>query len=74
MTRVSDDLNVNQVIGIHEYFQFLLQLTLPFGLLFQMPVVIMFITRLGLVTPMFWRKSENTHICVVRHRGPHYTA
>lgn len=56
MTRVSDDLNVNQVIGIHEYFQFLLQLTLPFGLLFQMPVVIMFITRLGLVTPMFLAK------------------
>ncbi|MCY7801906.1 twin-arginine translocase subunit TatC, partial [Bacillus haynesii] len=35
---------------------FLLQLTLPFGLLFQMPVVIMFITRLGLVTPMFLAK------------------
>ena len=56
MTNLSDDLKVNQVIGIYEYFQFLIQLTLPFGLLFQMPVIIMFITRLGLVTPMMLAK------------------
>jgi sec-independent protein translocase protein TatC len=53
MERISNDLEVNQVIGIHEYFTFLLQLTVPFGLLFQLPVVIMFLTRLGIVTPMF---------------------
>ncbi|MBE4906548.1 twin-arginine translocase subunit TatC [Bacillus luteolus] len=53
MGRLADRLDINQVIGINEYFQFLFQLTLPFGLLFQMPVVIMFLTRLGIVTPMF---------------------
>lgn len=53
MKRISQDLNVNQVIGINEYFHFLLQLTIPFGLLFQMPVILMFLTRLGIVTPMF---------------------
>ncbi|WP_243388514.1 twin-arginine translocase subunit TatC [Bacillus kexueae] len=52
MNRISNDLEINQVIGIHEYFRFLLQLTLPFGLLFQLPVVVMFLTRLGLITPM----------------------
>jgi sec-independent protein translocase protein TatC len=46
MERISSDLEINQVIGIHEYFTFLLQLTVPFGLLFQLPVVIMFLTRL----------------------------
>ncbi|MCP1156469.1 twin-arginine translocase subunit TatC [Bacillus infantis] len=53
MTRIADRLNINQVIGINEYFQFLFQLTIPFGILFQLPVVIMFLTRLGIVTPMF---------------------
>ncbi|WP_449538605.1 twin-arginine translocase subunit TatC [Ferdinandcohnia sp. Marseille-Q9671] len=53
MTRLAERLEINQVIGINEYFQFLLQLTLPFGFLFQLPVIIMFLTRLGLVTPMF---------------------
>lgn len=53
MGRLANRLDINQVIGINEYFQFLFQLTLPFGILFQMPVVIMFLTRLGIVTPMF---------------------
>jgi sec-independent protein translocase protein TatC len=56
MTRIADRLDINQVIGINEYFQFLFQLTIPFGILFQLPVVIMFLTRLGIVTPMFLSK------------------
>src|SRR5690606_2941829 len=56
MTRLANRLDINQVIGINEYFQFLIQLTLPFGFLFQLPVVIMFLTRLGIVTPMFLSK------------------
>ncbi|MBD8070702.1 twin-arginine translocase subunit TatC [Bacillus sp. PS06] len=53
MGRLAVRLDIQQVIGINEYFQFLLQLTLPFGFLFQLPVVVMFLTRLGIVTPMF---------------------
>lgn len=53
MGRIADRLDVNQVIGINEYFQFLFQLTIPFGILFQLPVVVMFLTRLGILTPAF---------------------
>jgi sec-independent protein translocase protein TatC len=56
MTRLATRLDIQQVIGINEYFEFLFQLTLPFGLLFQLPVVIMFLTRLGIVTPAFLMK------------------
>lgn len=56
MTRIANRLDINQVIGINEYFQFLFQLTIPFGLLFQLPVIIMFLTRLGIVTPMYLAK------------------
>ncbi|MBD1383153.1 twin-arginine translocase subunit TatC [Metabacillus arenae] len=56
MFRISDSLEVNPVIGIHEYFSFLFQITLPFGLLFQLPVLVMFLTRLGIITPMFLSK------------------
>jgi sec-independent protein translocase protein TatC len=56
MTRLANRLHIEQVIGINEYFEFLIQLTLPFGLLFQLPVVIMFLTRLGIVTPDFLTK------------------
>lgn len=34
-----------------KYFQFMLHLTLPFGFLFEMPAVVMFLTRLGIVSP-----------------------
>jgi sec-independent protein translocase protein TatC len=56
MTGLSERLAIEQVIGINEYFDFLFQLTLPFGILFQLPVVIMFLTRLGIVTPDFLTK------------------
>ncbi|OLN21503.1 twin arginine-targeting protein translocase TatC [Domibacillus antri] len=53
MMNLSNDLNIEQVIGINEYFQFLFQTTIPFGFLFQLPVVTLFLTRLGIVTPAF---------------------
>jgi sec-independent protein translocase protein TatC len=56
MQSLAARLGINQVIGINEYFQFMLQLILPFGLLFQMPVIVMFLTRLGLITPMLLSK------------------
>ncbi|OEH92818.1 twin-arginine translocase subunit TatC [Bacillus solimangrovi] len=34
-----------------KYFQFVLRLTLPFGILFELPVVIMFLTSLGIIDP-----------------------
>ena len=56
MKNLGDQLDINQVIGINEYFHFLYQLTIPFGLLFQLPVIILFLTRLGVITPAFLSK------------------
>jgi sec-independent protein translocase protein TatC len=53
MLGISSNMEVQTMLGINEYFQFLFQITLPFGLLFQLPVVILFLTRLGIVTPLF---------------------
>ncbi|MBO8178819.1 twin-arginine translocase subunit TatC [Aeribacillus pallidus] len=56
MLKISANLNIQQVIGINEYFQFLFQITIPFGFLFQLPVVMLFLTRLGIITPMMMAK------------------
>ncbi|ANB55940.1 twin arginine-targeting protein translocase TatC [Anoxybacillus sp. B7M1] len=58
MQDLATDLGINQVIGINEYFTFLLQLVLPFGALFQLPVLVMFLTRLGLITPFLLSKGR----------------
>jgi len=44
---------VNLVIGADDYLSFVVRLLLAFGLMFEMPVVVMILTTLGLVTPNF---------------------
>ncbi|ALS79714.1 MULTISPECIES: twin-arginine translocase subunit TatC [Planococcus] len=56
MLSISDNMDIQETIGINEYFQFLFQITLPFGLIFQLPVVMLFLTRLGIITPMLMTK------------------
>ncbi|SDB99147.1 twin-arginine translocase subunit TatC [Shouchella lonarensis] len=56
MSTMASRLDIEEMYGISEYFSFLFQLTLPFGALFQLPVIVMFLTRLGVVTPALLRK------------------
>lgn len=56
MEQLGGRMEITPVIGINEYFEFLFQITLPFGLLFQLPVIILFLTRLGMITPIFLSK------------------
>ncbi|MBD1383352.1 twin-arginine translocase subunit TatC [Metabacillus arenae] len=41
-----------------KYFRFMLHLSLPFGFLFEMPLVVMFLTRLGILNPMKLAKAR----------------
>lgn len=51
MMGLSKELNIQPTIGINEYFSFLFKLVIPFGLLFQLPVVTLFLSRIGLLNP-----------------------
>ncbi|MBM7553514.1 twin-arginine translocase subunit TatC [Thalassobacillus pellis] len=41
-----------------KYFRFMLSLTVPFGLLFEMPLVVLFLTRLGILNPVRLKKAR----------------
>nr|WP_260287991.1 twin-arginine translocase subunit TatC [Peribacillus sp. BBB004] len=41
-----------------KYFRFMINLILPFGILFEMPLVVMFLTRLGIINPTVLKKSR----------------
>lgn len=41
-----------------KYFRFLLHMTVPFGFLFEMPAVMMFLTSLGLINPHRLQKAR----------------
>ncbi|WP_053367771.1 twin-arginine translocase subunit TatC [Bacillus sp. FJAT-27245] len=41
-----------------KYFVFMINLTLPFGFIFEMPLVVMFLTRLGILNPTRLKKAR----------------
>lgn len=43
---------------VDKYFTFMINLTVPFGFLFEMPAIIMFLTRLGIINPQRLAKSR----------------
>ncbi|MFJ8067344.1 twin-arginine translocase subunit TatC [Peribacillus sp. NPDC096447] len=46
------------VFTSEKYFKFMINLTLPFGFLFEIPLVVMFLTSLGVVNPMILSKAR----------------
>jgi sec-independent protein translocase protein TatC len=50
---------------VDKYFHFMINLTLPFGFLFEMPAVIMFLTRLGMLNPTKLAKSRKVSYFVL---------
>jgi sec-independent protein translocase protein TatC len=45
------DGNFDLVITANDYFSFMLNICLPFGLLFELPVVVLFLSHLGILNP-----------------------
>lgn len=44
-------LDVNEMFGMSQYFTFMFNLIIPFGLLFELPIVIVFLTKIGIISP-----------------------
>lgn len=52
-------------ITISKYFSFLSLFVLPFGAVFQLPLVMILLTNLGLVTPSFLAKNRKYAILII---------
>lgn len=48
----------NELFTVDKYFKFLLRVTIPFAILFEIPILSMFLTRIGILTPDFMRKTR----------------
>lgn len=48
----------NTMFSVESYFRFLFRVTIPFAVLFEIPIITMFLTSLGIVTPTFLRKTR----------------
>ncbi len=52
-------------ISIKEYLRFVTLLILMFGIVFEMPVLTYFLTRMGIVTPEFMRQKRRYSIVII---------
>ena len=53
------------MISVEEYLSFALKLLLAFGLVFEMPLFAYFLSRFGILTPDFMRRSRRYAILVI---------
>ncbi|QHW34945.1 twin-arginine translocase subunit TatC [Paenibacillus rhizovicinus] len=51
MIKLNHSIGANEVYGIQHYVSFLVSFLLPMGLAFEMPLVMLLLTRVGLLTP-----------------------
>ncbi|MFB9330659.1 twin-arginine translocase subunit TatC [Paenibacillus aurantiacus] len=57
-TDVSKHLGLEETYGITQYFTFLFNILIPISLLFELPILIMFLTQIRILTPTRLRKMR----------------
>lgn len=58
MGNITRALGANEMYGIAEYFGFVFRVVFPVSLVFQLPVIIMFLTQLGIIKPSLLKKAR----------------
>jgi len=58
-------IEISNNIALDFYFSFIIKLILVFGLVFQMPVISLVLSRYGLITPGFLRKYRSYAIVII---------
>lgn len=47
-----------ELFTVEKYFRFVFRVTIPFAILFEIPIITMFLTSLGILTPTFMKKMR----------------
>lgn len=58
MKRMNHTIGAIETYGIDRYFAFLFNLIIPMAIAFELPVIILFLTRIGLITPETLRMTR----------------
>jgi len=54
--KVTHNMGLEQTYGVVEYFSFLFNILLPISLLFELPLVILFLSRIGILNPFILKR------------------
>lgn len=58
MSSINDSIGALETYGMQQYFTFMFNLIIPVGIVFELPVIILFLTKLGIITPDRLRKMR----------------
>lgn len=61
---LNKDLGFTETYGVTQYFSFIFNIIFPVSIMFELPVILMFLTRLGLLTPMLLKKARK-HVYIL---------
>jgi sec-independent protein translocase protein TatC len=56
--KITNNLGLEQTYGVTQYFSFLFNILLPISLLFELPLVILFLSRIGILNPSILKKMR----------------
>lgn len=62
---VSRNMGLNETYGISQYFTFMFNIITPMALLFELPVVVLFLTKLGILTPKRLKKMRKVSYLIL---------
>ena len=58
MSTINQSIGVQETYGISQYFTFMFNIVIPVSLIFEMPVVVLFLTKLGILDPFKLKKAR----------------
>ncbi|GEN36231.1 twin-arginine translocase subunit TatC [Aneurinibacillus danicus] len=58
MIKFSGSLGAEETFGLAQYFGFMFNIIIPLALLFELPIIVMFLTRLRILNPMRMQKMR----------------
>ncbi|MNY52561.1 Sec-independent protein translocase protein TatCd [compost metagenome] len=56
--KITRSMGLEETYGIAQYFSFMFSLVIPLALLFELPLVVMFLTKLRILNPLRLRKMR----------------
>jgi sec-independent protein translocase protein TatC len=57
--------NIESMITLNNYVSFLIKMVSAFGLMFELPLVVLFLSKLGIVTPEALKKGRKYAVVVI---------
>lgn len=57
--------NIQQIYGMDEYLSFCIAFLLPFGLIFELPIVVLVLAKMGLVSPKFLASKRRYALLII---------